>query len=491
MTNEHRIIQLLSVDRFKRLEAVRWRPGPSLNVIAGVNAAGKSSLIDAIASAFGGKASCPPEPTHDGADRAEVLCDLGDIVVRRVWTDGGERSRVEVLSKDGTEYRRPQEVLDALVGRLTFDPLAFARMKPAEQAALLRDLAGLDTSDLDAQIEAARRERTEVGRVLRTMQGSLKLMPWHEGVEPEPARYDVGELIERRDALLEAGRRYKAVQVDLETAWARVDRLEAELADAHREARRLEKLRDELTCPDEAEYHATNGAVKQAIDLQRQARENAERAARQHECDATDRQHAALEDRILTLEERRKQRIAAARMPVAGLDVLGDAVQYRGVPLCQASQAETIRLGLEIGAALNPTLRVVLVRDGSLLDDAAMAALADWCERRGMQAFVERVGEDAGPTGIVIEDGRCVREVRPGEAPAGQPPGTVGHAIGAAGTCDCDRGDVSSDDTSEAPLNNTDVETVSTSRPPTRPRKSSQSTATPPVADDDAPSLFS
>jgi hypothetical protein len=56
-----------------------------------------------------------------------------------------------------------------------------------------------------------------------------------------------------------------------------------------------------------------------------------------------------------------------------------------------------------MGLALNPKLKVLLIRDGSLLDERSLAMVADMSERAGGQCWVEVVGK--GPAGIVIEDG--------------------------------------------------------------------------------------
>ena len=52
-----------------------------------------------------------------------------------------------------------------------------------------------------------------------------------------------------------------------------------------------------------------------------------------------------------------------------------------------------------------PALRVMLVRDGSLLDDGAMKELGALAAEHGAQVLVERVGKDAGGMGVVIVDG--------------------------------------------------------------------------------------
>lgn len=124
MTDAPLQIVELRASNVKRLTAVTIRPDEhgNLVVLSGRNGAGKSSVLDAIAMALGGREQIPAEPIRRGADRAEVVVDLGELVVRRTFTPSGGGTLV-VSNRDGARFQSPQTMLDALVGRLTFDPL--------------------------------------------------------------------------------------------------------------------------------------------------------------------------------------------------------------------------------------------------------------------------------------------------------------------------------------------------------------------------------
>ena len=81
------------------------------------------------------------KPIRKGEKSAKVVLDLGDLIVERKFTEKG--SYLAVTNKEGLKYPNPQKVLDALCGKLTFDPLEFARQKPEDQAKTLAALVGL------------------------------------------------------------------------------------------------------------------------------------------------------------------------------------------------------------------------------------------------------------------------------------------------------------------------------------------------------------
>jgi len=57
--------------------------------------------------------------------------------------------------------------------------------------------------------------------------------------------------------------------------------------------------------------------------------------------------------------------------------------------------------------ALNPSLRVIRIMDGSLLDAESMKAIAAMAKDSDYQVWIERVSDDAKGA-VVIEDGSVV-----------------------------------------------------------------------------------
>ncbi|MFN7588355.1 MAG: AAA family ATPase [Planctomycetota bacterium] len=399
----------LRVENLKRLRAVHITPDGDLVVLSGQNGAGKSSVLDAIAMALGGRDQIPAEPIRRGADHAEVVVDLGEIIVRRTFTASGGGQLV-VSNREGARFQSPQSMLDALVGRLSFDPLAFAREKPARQAEILRELVGLDLAPLDAKRAELYAERTAVNKRAVSLRARFEAMPKHEA-PAEPV--DVGELAEQLKAAQlqnqENARQRQALAGARDTLATRRDRvahLRAQLAQAEEAERSATEAVQNLEAAtaklQDVDTSALLEQIRGAESTNRQVREN-----RQRQAAAAERQSAELTEQIEAVHQQKASAIAAAPMPVPGLGFGVDGVvTLNGLPLEQASAAERLRVSVAIGLAMNPRLRVLLIRDASLLDRESMRLVADMARAAGAQLWLERVEVDDQTT-VLIEDGQA------------------------------------------------------------------------------------
>jgi len=156
----------LTAENILKLKAVEITPDGNTVIISGKNAAGKSSVLNAIWLALGGgEASRAIEhPLRLGEAEGEVELDLGDIIVRREYS--GDRSRLIVENKAGARFGSPQGMLDELIGRLAFDPVAFSQLDGKKQVEALRQVTGLDFTGLDRERLEVYNDRNMVNRAL-------------------------------------------------------------------------------------------------------------------------------------------------------------------------------------------------------------------------------------------------------------------------------------------------------------------------------------
>lgn len=405
VTQDHPLtIVKLTASNVKRLRAVTIAPDGNLVVLSGRNGQGKTTVLDCIEYAIGGKDVICAEPVRRGEDSAEIVCDLGDLVVRRRFVAGGGTS-VEVTDKNGLRFPSPQKVLDELYGRLSFDPLAFARQVPKQQMETLRGLLGLDFSESDRRQDALFDERTLVNRELKAAEARLKALPELPNTpatlvsaadlvaEIQRAQARNAEVAKKRDRLTAIETRAKALQAELEALGEEWKRISAE----------------DLATIDTAPLTQRLGEVEQ---INNRVRQNAQRAEVAREVEAKSARSDELTKQIDAVKASKAERIAAAKMPVPGLGFGESGVTLNGLPLQQASAAEQLRVSVAIGIAMNPRLRVLLIRDASLLDHDSMRLVAEMARDAGAQLWLEVV-HDAGIPSVVIEDG-MVKEVTSG-----------------------------------------------------------------------------
>jgi DNA repair exonuclease SbcCD ATPase subunit len=416
----------LQAENIKRLRAVRIEPDGNVVVVSGANAQGKSSVLDSIFLALGGRQALQAieEPVRQGQAEAVATVDLGDFTVTRTWKNG--KTEVKVLSPNGGKYPSPQTFLDGLLGSLTFDPLAFVGMKPKEQLDTLLGLVKLDIDplDIDRQKAGLFDTRTEIGRARDQYKGQLAGL---EMVVPSaPAEVSASALVEEyqeaqamhnaygaafaasrdADALIGIAReRVVIAQANLEAAQAALlvaeENVTRHTEDAASRRVQLDELETHLPDLDEIK-----GRLDGLEESNRVIRDELQAAARWHDVNVAHEEHAAryaaLTDQIKALEQTKANALAAAKFPIEGLSFDEHGVTYQGVPFSQASSAEQLRVSVAMSAAMSPDIRIGLIRDGSLLDTTNLALIGEIADEQDFQLWIERVD---GTVGFVIEDG--------------------------------------------------------------------------------------
>lgn len=394
----------LEAENYKRLKAVEITPDGNMVVIGGRNAQGKSSVLDAIWAALGGReGNKASKPIRDGEDKARVRLDLGDMIVTRVWS--GENSTVKVESADGAVFKSPQALLDGLIGKLSFDPLAFTRLAPKEQREALIGLVELpvDLDEIDRERADLFAKRTDAGRDGKAI-GDVTVdadLPTEEtSASSILATIRAAQEIESHNA--EVARHRESAANEIADIEMRIAEWSRKLVDAQTGYARIDTEYQSLVAPaDVAELEAELAGVEQTNAAIRA--NNAARA--KHEAKNTLRtEYEALTKQIAELDTKKQDALAGAEFPVDGLGFNEHGVTFQDVPFEQASSAEQIRVSIAMAISGNPKLRVMRIMDGSLLDDENLSMIAASAAEHDMQVWVERVGTGA-EIGVIIEDG--------------------------------------------------------------------------------------
>jgi len=422
------IIAKFQAENFKTIRAIEISPDPNDPIvqISGANGAGKSAILDAIEAAIaGGKAKKTSRPIRDGEERAAVIVEFGDIEATRTWerkTPGSKeivtkitvRQRSERTDDDGnaiySHLSRPQEVLDRFYSVLALDPAKFLAKSPKDQQAELVGLVdlGFDPVQLDAERAEHYSTRTDVGRVVKQLEGQLAGFQ-QPAADLPAAEVSSAELMDELETLRDCARQHEETTEELAHLQATADDLEERLNKTRDRAEEIRGRLSEMAPVPAEEIDAARSKINNADAINAAVRAEQQRQNTARTLEETKAKRDGLTAKIEALEKKRADGLAAAKFPVDGLGFDEDGVTYKGLPLSDASTAEQWETAMGVAAAANPELRVFRINEGSLIDTAHMATIRAIATRHEAQVWVEVVDE-SGDVGFVIEEGRVVAD---------------------------------------------------------------------------------
>lgn len=422
MTDESKKMRIigLKMSNVMGIKAIDMTPDAHMQLIGGRNGQGKSSILYAIQFALENSeaAKVVKEPLRRGAKKGEVVLDFGDLTVRRTFSTAASGGQLTVKDKNGKTLSSPQDILNRLTGKMGFDPIEFNERSPKEQRDILLNVVdvGMDLDEFAAKRKAVFDQRTEVGRRIR----ALGTLPDYDDALP-------AEEVSASDIIREMGEATRSNQLradamhGLETAKARqaetlesIRELENRLAELRN---RAEELKDDVakreaevkSLPDVIDTTALQARLESVEETNKTIRANNDAARVLDANDELVEERDALTSRLDQMDRERDEALASAEFPVPGLSVDESGVTYNGVPYGQASSAERLKVAMAIAMASNPVIRVIHIKDGSLLDDDSLKVIDDMLREHDFQAFIERVG--TGDDGaVIIEDGEIVED---------------------------------------------------------------------------------
>jgi hypothetical protein len=422
-------IAKFEAENFMNLKVVEITPQGSVIQLTGANGAGKTSILNAIYFALCGvPKNAVKKPVRQGAQKAVIRLTMGDVLVtRRFDANGTTQLRLETRDHK-TNYASPQTLLNELMGEITFDPLAFTRMEPRQQLDTVRKMVKLDVDidELDKLIKEDYDKRREAKKEIEALEIRRKAIAVPEGLPAKAINVEslvakmrgaaernaeIERIKAQRDTLNQqrladialserTAARLKELHAEMERMEVEMKAAKARMAERDKEEKKL-KIPEPINTADlESEINAAQ-TINNAIERRKQREaidaEIAEATAQAQALDNAVEEHRAL----------RETTIMNAKMPIDGLNFDEKGVLYKGIPFDQASSAEQIRVSVALAMAANPKLKVLRIKDGSLLDENGLALIASMAEKNDYQIWIERVNS-SGTVGVYLEDGSVV-----------------------------------------------------------------------------------
>lgn len=431
--NNQKIVKF-EVRNFKKISEIVISVNEDVNIVAGENRQGKTSLIDAIECALGGskalKSTDTTHPVRNGSEEAEINLELTDFIIEKRFYEN-KSPTLHVKSKNGASYKSPQAMLDSFLGQLV-DPSEFYKMKSNEQYKLLMDIVGLEKTlkDLEEKRDIVYSERTAVNRdklrLTKTLEGLKEPKPNLPDKELDPMEVNQKlrdankKIAQNREEVLElenVKKDYEREKKSISDYEYEIERLTEKLNEAKRTKDNLREKGKELE--DKVSRHLTPDISIFEAELEELELTNREiRHAINYSKIQNQIGNLVVESDMLTndieeIDETKKAVLQKAKFPVDGLSFEDGIVTYNGVPFNQCSSEEKLTISSVIAMTELPDkpkkLKLLLVRDGSPFTEKQLEKLFNMVKSKGYQCLIERPGE-AIKEAILIQDGRIKNE---------------------------------------------------------------------------------
>ena len=390
----------LKAENVKVLKAIEIRPEGNIIELTGKNGNGKSSVLDSIIMALAGKKYQPEKPVRDGQDEANITLDIGKLIIKRkIKADG--TSTVKVESKDGAIFKSPQALLDELFSNIGFDPLKFSGMKSKEQFEELKNILKIDFNFDQNELERKKcyDERTMINREIKSIENSIELIKFPQDTPDQNIK--MSDILEEINQINIFNAKQERIINEKSILENKIISLREQLK---QEIERYKSMT-------EAEPKKDAEELKLKLNNAEVINNNVSLKLRKNELINKLKEFQInsnnLSNKIEQLDKEKIQAIQSVKMPVEGLSFGDGVVLYNGVPLEQCSQGEKIKISTSIAMSTEVNdnqLKVVLIKDGSLLDEDNMKLITNMALDKDYQVWIEKV-DSTGKVGIVIEDG--------------------------------------------------------------------------------------
>ena len=423
------------VENYKKVKKLHVLLIAGNNEITGPNGAGKSSGLDAVANLFGGKKLTPLEPIHGeaaGYMLQMILSDLGLKLTRtgKLREDGTIQEQLIVENAEGLAagvgLGRPQELLDRLLGghSVTLKPLM--EMSVAERIAVMRNVTGLDFTDLDTERDMVFEKRTLVNSQTKALVARCEGMTVYPDAPSKAV--SVSDLMTELDHRLDTNKTHSIRRAELEELKrnrldmeSERDRVLREISELEKSAKEKTENIDEVISMSKKLSKEVEGFVDLDVDKIRSEISEADSVNLKVRANASyaevEAKHAksyahgnALTAKLKEIDKEKADALAAAKFPVEGLSFDSEHVYFNGKPLEQASQVELMNIDIAIAISQNPKVPIILLNQGSLYDKDHRRELDKIAKENGVYILFERVldtREDAEREGVAVymEDG--------------------------------------------------------------------------------------
>ncbi len=420
------------IRNFKNITEKTIDFGGKSALIIGANTIGKSSLLQAIQSPLNAK-FVPSKPIKEGEEKGSVELEIAGTVegeymryfIDMYFNDRDKKGRLVIKDEDGGDVPGGKSMISSIVGNIGFDIFEFISLgqtkdgkvsKPGvkQQIEILKSFLSLEDqkklSGLDSEKKEIYDSRTEINREIKFNEAKI--------VEHDLSQDDIQKYSKKMDdsalkeELINIGEeisKYDRIKNGVEdkaeervTGAAYIENLKEELRKATEKQAELE---DELVKGrkwlENRERPSVMGIEKKMVDIEEHNimhRIVSELSSYHANLLENKKLSEAKTDRYKKIDKEKAEIFKSSKLPVKGLEFTDDEILYKGLPFneTQHPSSTIIGIGIKIAMAMNPNLRLLTIKDGSLLDKKTRDFILKIVEEKGYQIFIEIVDFEGG-----------------------------------------------------------------------------------------------
>ena len=412
-------ITKLDIKNFIGIEETSIDP-KKMNIIAGKNGKGKTSIIEAIKAAFRG---ADQSKIRVGENKAEIFLATDELEIKRSITAGGTSVTV---TKDGKPLPKPQTFLNGIIGDFSFEPVAFFTMSAKEQTeyllkavpvkatieqltrwtkGLVKDLSDYeDAHGLEAAASIAAmlyQDRAAANARVKQLEGAAAELKAKipAGVQKvDPAEYN---------ALMEQVSNAKAAQQHMEDVSRRIEALGTDMAEIEAQivaltdklnakSKEQVRLQDEIVTIEVVDTAPLNAKIQIMQSSLAVTRELERLEDMRTEYKTAAKSAKELDEAVKLLQkDAPAELMETAKMPVDGLAFENGQFTLNTVPIQNLSTSEQARLAVAVTRNLNADYEVkAICLDGfEALDSDTQKAFIKETEKDDFQYFITKVSD--------------------------------------------------------------------------------------------------
>lgn len=404
-------------------------------IIIGSNDKGKSAFLRAIFAPLG-KQFVPLKPIKEGETRGEVTLTIGGkektYEVTMIFSAEHQKGRLTVTDSESGKIPQAsaKQVLDSLIGMVGFDVFSFINMgmTPSGQVSkegcvkqieLIKGILPADTltklDALDAEKESLSVQQKVKKDKIKELRASLEnhgfsteeLTKYKSVVDTAPIQKEFETLSQDLVKYQKAEEFVSGWPENKKSKEDKIKSLEEQITSLKEEIKKGDdgfKACQTVTAKAKPSIEAVQKKLNEA-NLHNQKHESLEKLkVKQKDLREIEEAVKDYPEKFKKIAEDRRRAFASGEFPIPGLTFEEDQLFWKGKPFNEdhVPASHLTVIGARISMLLNPTFKLIVVRNGNLLDDVTMKHFLELCENEGYQVLIEYV-DATGEKDLTIE----------------------------------------------------------------------------------------